>query len=121
MLTAITIVGGAALGGLRYQVFILVPALLFVLLAVIGIGVARGAGIWAIALEILVASTALQLGYVAGSAFALARGPMSAATVRLMRLMLERGGISQPVARGLEQRLRTVRLLKSRAAPIGRH
>src|SRR5262249_16996920 len=65
------------------------PTLLFVLLAVIGDGVARGAGIWAIALEMLVASTALQLGYVAGSAFALARRPMSAATVRLMRSMLE--------------------------------
>lgn len=89
MLTAITIVGGAVLD-LRYKVSILVPALLFVLLAVIGVGVARGAGIWAIALEILVASTALQLGYVAGSAFALARRPMSAATVRLMRSMLER-------------------------------
>jgi hypothetical protein len=89
MLTTFTIVGGAVLG-LRYKVLILAPTLLFVLLAVIGVGVARGAGIWAIALEMLVASTALQLGYVAGSAFALARRPMSAATVRLMRSMLER-------------------------------
>jgi hypothetical protein len=90
MLTAFTIATGAVLG-LRYKVLILVPALLFVLLAVIGGGVARGAGIWAIALEMLVASTALQLGYVAGSAFDLARRPMSAAMVRLMRSMLERG------------------------------
>jgi hypothetical protein len=47
MLTAITIattVGGAVLG-LRYNVLILAPAFLFVLLAVIGAGVARGAGI----------------------------------------------------------------------------
>jgi hypothetical protein len=54
MLTAIiivTIVGGAVLG-LRYkEVFILAPAFLFPLLAVIGAGVARGAGIWPIALE----------------------------------------------------------------------
>ena len=89
MLTAFTLVGGAVLG-LRYKVFILAPTVLFVLLAVIGVGVARGTGIWAMALEMLVASTALQLGYVAGSAFALARRPMSAATVRLMRSMLER-------------------------------
>jgi hypothetical protein len=76
MLTAIiivTIVGGAVLG-LRYkEVFILAPAFLFPLLAVIGAGVARGAGIWPIALEMLVATTALQLGYVGGSAFAVAR------------------------------------------------
>src|SRR5437868_6350282 len=75
MLTAITIftlAGGAVLGS-RYKVLILAPAFLFVLVAVIGAGVARGADIWAIALEMLVATMALQLGYVGGSAFAVAR------------------------------------------------
>ena len=45
----------------------------FVLVFVIGLGVARGAGIWRIALEMMVAMTALQLGYPGGSAFTAAR------------------------------------------------
>jgi hypothetical protein len=72
MLTAITLftlAGGAVLGS-RYKVLILAPAFLFVLVAVIGAGVARGAGIWAIALEMFIATTALQLGYAGGSALA---------------------------------------------------
>ena len=72
ILTIVTILGGAVLG-LRYKVFILLPAATFVLVFVIGVGVARGAGIWRIALDMMVATTALQLGYVGGSAFAAAR------------------------------------------------
>ena len=71
-LTIVTIVGGAVLG-LRYKVFILLPASTSVLVCVIGIGVARGAGIWRIAPDVIVATTALQLGYVGGSAFAAVR------------------------------------------------
>ena len=71
-LTIVTIVGGAVLG-LRYKVFILLPASTSVLVCVIGIGVARGAGIWRIAPDVIVATTALQLGYAGGSAFAAAR------------------------------------------------
>jgi hypothetical protein len=64
-ITIFTLAGGAVLG-LRYKVFILVPAVLFAILAVIGASVARGAGIWTIVLEVLVGATALQLGYVGG-------------------------------------------------------
>ena len=71
-LTIVTILVGAVLG-LRYKVFILLPAVTFVLVFVIGVGVARGAGIWRIALDMMVATTALQLGYAGGSAFAAAR------------------------------------------------
>jgi hypothetical protein len=72
-LTIVTILVGAVLLGLRYKVFILLPAVTFVLVFVIGVGVARGAGIWRIALDMMVATTALQLGYAGGSAFAAAR------------------------------------------------
>jgi hypothetical protein len=71
-LTIVTILGGALLG-LRYRVFILLPAAIFVLVLVIAVGVACGAGTWRMALDMLVATTALQLGYVGGSAFAAAR------------------------------------------------
>jgi hypothetical protein len=72
ILTVITILGGAVLG-LRYKIFILLPAATFVLVFVIGVGIARGAGIWRIALDMMVATTALQLGYAGGSALAAAR------------------------------------------------
>src|ERR1700730_4472240 len=45
------------------------------LVFVIGVGVARGAGIWGIALDMMVATTALQLGYAGVSAFAAAFRP----------------------------------------------
>ena len=72
ILTVVTILGGAVLG-LRYKVVILLPAATFVLVFVIGVGVAHGAGIWSIALDMMVAATALQLGYAGGSALAAAR------------------------------------------------
>ena len=71
-LTIVTTLVGAVLG-LRYKVFTLLPAVMFVLAFVIGVDVARGAGIWRIALDMMVATTALQLGYAGGSAFAAAR------------------------------------------------
>jgi hypothetical protein len=46
---------------------------MFMLVFVIGVCVARGAGIWRIALDMMVATTALQLGYAGGSVFAVAR------------------------------------------------
>jgi hypothetical protein len=75
-ITIVTVLGGAVLG-LRHKVFILMPAATFVLVFVIGLGVARGASIWEIALEMLVATTALQLGYAGGSAFTAARAAAS--------------------------------------------
>jgi hypothetical protein len=50
----------------------------------IGVGVAREAGIWWIALEMVVVATALQLGYLGGSAFAATR-----ATARWTLRLLE--------------------------------
>ena len=72
IVTVITILAGAVLG-LRYKVSILLPAATFVLVFVIVIAVARGASIWRIALDMVVATTALQLGYAGGSAVAAAR------------------------------------------------
>src|SRR5580704_15788044 len=75
-LTIVTILCGILCGavlGLRYKIFILLPAATFMLVFVIGVGVARGARIWRIALDMMVAMTALQLGYAGGSAFAAAR------------------------------------------------
>ena len=74
MLTlAVVIILGGALLGFRYRVSILLPSAIFVLVVVVGVGVARGTGMWRIALDLLVTTTALQLGYVGGSAFAAAR------------------------------------------------
>jgi hypothetical protein len=72
ILTLVSILAGAVLG-LRYKVFILLPAATLVLVFVIGVGVAHGASIWSIALDMIVAATALQLGYAGASAFAAAR------------------------------------------------
>src|SRR3984893_305007 len=71
-LTIVTILCGAVLG-LRYKISILLPAATFMLVFVIGFGVPREAGIWRIALDMMVAMTALQLGYAGGNAFAAAR------------------------------------------------
>jgi hypothetical protein len=76
LLAIVSILVGALLG-LRFRVFILVPAITFALALVIGVGVAREAGIWWIALEMVVVATALQLGYLGGSAFAATRATHS--------------------------------------------
>jgi hypothetical protein len=76
LLAIVSILIGALLG-LRFRVFILVPAITFALVLVIGVGVARESGIWWIALEMVVVATALQLGYLGGSAFAATRAARS--------------------------------------------
>jgi hypothetical protein len=71
LITVVAILGGAVLG-LRYKVLILAPAITFALVFVAGVGLAREAGIWWIALDMVVVTTALQLGYLGGSALAAA-------------------------------------------------
>ena len=66
-LTVVAMLSGAVLG-LRYKVLILAPAITFALVFVVGF--AREAGIWWIALDMVVVTTALQLGYLGGSALA---------------------------------------------------
>ena len=68
--TVVAMLSGAVLG-LRYKVLILAPAITFALVFVVGF--AREAGIWWIALDMVVVTTALQLGYLGGSALAAAR------------------------------------------------
>ena len=64
-LAIIGIVVGIVLG-LRYKVLILAPAVLFVIVLAIVIGVARADSAWSIVLMTIVAVTAVQLGYLAG-------------------------------------------------------
>jgi hypothetical protein len=67
-----TIVGlfVGALLGIRFRVFILIPAVLLTVAIVTGFGLARESGAWRILLEIVVVSTALELGYAGGSVWA---------------------------------------------------
>ena len=64
-LAIIGVVIGIALG-LRYKVFVLVPAVLFAMILAIAIGVARADSVWSIVLATVVVVTAVQLGYLAG-------------------------------------------------------
>jgi hypothetical protein len=63
-MTAILI--GAVLG-LRFKVLILAPAIVFGSAATLGIGMAHSHSIWFVSLAIVLAITALQLGYLAGA------------------------------------------------------
>jgi hypothetical protein len=64
-LAIISMLAGIALG-LRYKVFVLVPAVTFaVIFAAIG-GIAHGDRLWSILLAMAILGTAVQFGYVAG-------------------------------------------------------
>jgi len=58
---------GIALG-LRFKVVVLVPAVIFVVLFGVIIGVARAEPFWPIVLAVVILGTALQFGYLAGTA-----------------------------------------------------
>ena len=58
-------VGGAL--GLRFNVFVLIPAVGFALVFVVTFSIACNNGIWWVALAIAMVTTALQLGYLGGS------------------------------------------------------
>ena len=64
-LAIISMLAGIALG-LRYKVFVLVPAVTFaVIFAAIG-GIAHGDRLWSILLAMAILGTAVQFGYLAG-------------------------------------------------------
>jgi hypothetical protein len=65
-LTIASVLVGALLG-MRFRVFILVPAVLLGVAIVTGVGIARESGIWWVAFEIVVITTALEVGYLGGS------------------------------------------------------
>jgi hypothetical protein len=81
-LTIISIVAGIVLG-LRYKVMVLVPAVMFVMVFGVIIGVARADGFWSIVLTAAVLGTAVQLGYLVGVAFR--------AAIEWIRSLLTRG------------------------------
>ena len=66
MLVMTAVLIGAMLG-LRFKVFILVPAISISSVAIFGIGIAHGSGIWSVLLAAFLAITALQIGYLAGA------------------------------------------------------
>jgi len=59
------LVGGGL--GLRFKMFVLVPAICGALVFVVANGVAHGDGFLRLALTMILIATALQLGYVLGS------------------------------------------------------
>ena len=62
---------GAVLG-LLFTAYVLIPATVLSLTAVVGLGLVNGLGPWQIVLYAVVIWIALQIGYLAGSAIALA-------------------------------------------------
>jgi len=66
-LTILSLLLGAILG-LRFKVFILVPVIFSGLVVSTIAGFARGADLWPMVLTMMVASAALQLGYLGGTA-----------------------------------------------------
>jgi len=65
MLMMIGILVGTVLG-LRFKVLILVPVVCGALPIVVVSGIARGEGLWRLALSMIVIAMSLQLGYVLG-------------------------------------------------------
>jgi hypothetical protein len=66
-LAIISAVAGAVLG-LRYNVLVLVPAILFAMFFAVIAGILRADGFWSIVLMTVLLSVAVQLGYLAGVA-----------------------------------------------------
>jgi hypothetical protein len=65
ILAAIGLLVGAALG-LRFSVFILIPAICFALIIAAVDGIARGHEVWWIASTMVIAATSIQVGYIGG-------------------------------------------------------
>jgi hypothetical protein len=73
----ISMLAGIALG-LRYKVFVLVPAVgLTMMFAAMG-GIAHGDRLWSILLAMTILGTAVQFGYLAGIMIRAAVGPICA-------------------------------------------
>jgi hypothetical protein len=79
-LAIITVLAGIALG-LRYKVFVLVPAVsLTIMFAAIG-GIAHGDRLWSILFAMAILGTAVQFGYLAGIMIRAAVGSICASIV----------------------------------------
>ena len=79
-LAIISMLAGTALG-LRYKVFVLVPAVtLSIMFAVMG-GIARGDRLWSILLAMAILGTAVQFGYLAGIMLRAAVGSICASVL----------------------------------------
>jgi hypothetical protein len=74
-------VAGAVLG-LRYNVLVLVPAVMFAMLFAVIVGIARGDGLWFVTLMTALLAAAIQVGYVAGAALQVGVGSIRAALAR---------------------------------------
>jgi hypothetical protein len=66
MMTILAITAFGAVLGLRFKVFVLVPAIALSSAASWGVGIAHGNSFWSILLAMLFVMTALQVGYLAG-------------------------------------------------------
>ncbi len=64
-LAIISMLAGIALG-LRYKVFVLVPAVGLTIMFAVMSGIARGDRVWSILLAMAILGTAVQFGYLAG-------------------------------------------------------
>jgi hypothetical protein len=61
---------GAVLG-LRFKVMVLVPMFAISLIAIAGVNAALGAGLWMAVIEMVIAVTSAQVGYLGGAAIRL--------------------------------------------------
>jgi hypothetical protein len=66
MLMVIGCLVGAALGQ-RFKVLVLVPVICVALAVVVVDGIARGAGVWRLALAMIAIATSIQLCYILGN------------------------------------------------------
>lgn len=66
--TMLAIAAIGAILGLRFKVFVLVPAIVLSSVASCTIGIAHGNSLWSILLVVFFVATALQIGYFAGTA-----------------------------------------------------
>jgi hypothetical protein len=64
-LAIVSMLAGIALG-LRYKVFILVPAVSFTIMFAVMSGIAHGDRLWSILFAMAILGTTVQFGYVAG-------------------------------------------------------
>ena len=78
LIATIMLIG--AMLGLRFKIYVLVPATSLSVLAIFSAGIAHSDGYWSILLTATFAMAALQIGYLAGSAvigFVVARSKLS--------------------------------------------
>lgn len=61
---AATLIG--VMFGLRFKIFVLIPAIAIGSAAVVGTGLGHGSSPWSILLAVLVTITVVQMGYLAG-------------------------------------------------------